>query len=387
MALVMVAAAMATGSLALLPAAALLATFIVQTHVGPMPVALAVAGLATVLALIFENRDNRENRPYPAERRRVWRIANATAWLLFVLWMLPLAEELDATKGNLTRLWEFFLIEEHRGQELWTAFSAWAERIGAALSPWLRGGWSGEVTVSGSMWLRAAAVLQLVALAGVAVHRARRGNRFSSALAGLLCLAWIVAGWSITRITDDLVEHAIFWITGLGLLGTAVLASAILALTPLRNWLSSQVAAIACAAIWMWCVTMGVQRLHAQVARASDPTSGERQAQYFAEEIKTYLYRNPRLKPLIRIDQDAWPVAAGAIVQLQKDKVPFAVERPWLFMFTGAAAADGNENLVVLFLRPELYQRIMEEPGRGLLAAGNDTYVVIDTTGDLLHWR
>jgi hypothetical protein len=154
-----------------------------------------------------------------------------------------------------------------------------------------------------------------------------------------------------------------------------------------RRWVSDRIAAVACGAIWIWCATLGVQHLNARVERASDPTADERRAQYFVHEIKEYLRRNPGLKPLVRIDQEAWPVAAGAIVQLQKDNIPFAVERPWLFMFGGAAAADGDENMVVLFLRPELYKRIMEEPGRGLLAEHNDTYVVIDTTGDLLHWR
>jgi hypothetical protein len=390
MALVMVAASMAIGSLALFPAVAFLATFVGQTHVGLVPVVVAVAGLATLLALVFEDRENRENRKSRASSidwRRVLRIANATAWLLLVLWMLPLAEELHAAKGNLSRLWEFFFVEERTGQRLSTAFNAWAEMISGVLSPWLRVGWGGELKVSGRVWLRYAAVLQLVALAGIAALGAKKGNRFPSVLAGILCLAWIVAGWSVTRIEDALVDHAVFWITGLGVLGTSVIASAVLDVTPLGRWLSTRIAAAACAAIWIWCVTMGVQRLNARVARASDPTAAERQAQYFVHEIKTYLHRNPRLKPLIRIDQEAWPVAAGAIVQLQKDKVPFAVERQWLFMFSGAAAANGDENMVVLFLRPELYQRIMEEPGRGLLAAHNDTYVVIDTTGDLLHWR
>jgi hypothetical protein len=56
-------------------------------------------------------------------------------------------------------------------------------------------------------------------------------------------------------------------------------------------------------------------------------------------------------------------------------------------MFSGAAAASGDENLVVLFLRPELYKQIMESPGRGLLAEHGNDYLVIDTTGELLHWR
>jgi hypothetical protein len=381
MALIMVAAAMAVGSLALLPAVALLATFVGQTHVGLVPVALAIAGVATLVALVFENQ------AHSASRRRLLRIANATAWLLLILWMLPLAEELHAQKGNLTRLWEFFFVEERTGQEFSPAFMTWAEMITGVINPWLRLGWGGEFKAAGRVWLRVAAVLQLLALAGLTVHGARKGARFPAALSGLLFIAWLVAGWSVTRIEDAIVDHAVFWINGLGVVGTAVIAHALLDLTPVRRWLSDRIAAVACGAIWIWCVTMGVQHLNARVERASDPTANERRAQYFVHEIEAYLRRNPRLKPLIRIDQEAWPEAAGAIVQLQKDNVPFAVERPWLFMFSGAAAANGDENLVVLFLRPELYKRIMESPGRGLLAEHNDTYVVIDTTGELLHWR
>jgi hypothetical protein len=52
-------------------------------------------------------------------------------------------------------------------------------------------------------------------------------------------------------------------------------------------------------------------------------------------------------RPLIRIDQDAWGYAAGAILDLQKRGRTVSVEDDWVVMFTPEFRMNGHEDAVV----------------------------------------
>jgi hypothetical protein len=52
--------------------------------------------------------------------------------------------------------------------------------------------------------------------------------------------------------------------------------------------------------------------------------------------------------PFVRIGDDAWSEAAGALLQLYKRGVPFAVERQSVHMFGSPLAADGCRHSHVL---------------------------------------
>ena len=70
-------------------------SFIVQTHIalGPFVACLALWALACVLMA---------NRRQPD--RSAWPIVNASAWLLIVLWLPPIAEQLSHRPGNFVQL-------------------------------------------------------------------------------------------------------------------------------------------------------------------------------------------------------------------------------------------------------------------------------------------
>ena len=82
---------------------AALASFVVQTHVGLGPAVVALSGAATAIVALraywFRSSD---------ATPRLWPILNGTLWLLLLLWLLPLAQELSEPDGNLSRLWTFF---------------------------------------------------------------------------------------------------------------------------------------------------------------------------------------------------------------------------------------------------------------------------------------
>ena len=89
MAIVVVAAAVAAGRIGLLPVLAALASFVVQTHLGLGPAVLALSGVATAIG-----RAARVPGSALDDAPRFWPILNGTFWLLLLLWLLPLAQEL-----------------------------------------------------------------------------------------------------------------------------------------------------------------------------------------------------------------------------------------------------------------------------------------------------
>ena len=100
LAIVVVAAAVAAGRIRWLPVLAGLASFVVQTHLGLGPAVVALSGAATAAAALraylFRSSD---------ATRRLWPILNGTLWLLLLLWLLPIAQELSEPDGNLSQLW------------------------------------------------------------------------------------------------------------------------------------------------------------------------------------------------------------------------------------------------------------------------------------------
>jgi hypothetical protein len=78
-------------------------------------------------------------------------------------------------------------------------------------------------------------------------------------------------------------------------------------------------------------------------------------------------------RPLIKIDQDAWPFAAGAILALQKHGKATAVEDDWIVMFTPAFRATGREDAVVTVAAPAEHLRLRDRGAR-LISAHDPVY-------------
>jgi len=63
------------------------------------------------------------------------------------------------------------------------------------------------------------------------------------------------------------------------------------------------------------------------------------------DQIRHRLSTARALRPLFRIDPALWPIAAGALLQLRKDGVAFAVDDRWTMMFGEAFEANGREDV------------------------------------------
>ena len=70
--------------------------------------------------------------------------------------------------------------------------------------------------------------------------------------------------------------------------------------------------------------------------------------------------------------------AAGVLLQLQKQGIPFAVEKDWISMFTAAAEAEGDETSVLTFAGPERRYRLLSEPGQEPIAERDSISIILE---------
>jgi hypothetical protein len=346
------AAAVIAGAYGLLPLVAFLASLAGQAHVALMPCVLIVGAMAATRVIVSATDHNRGDR---ARRALV-----LTAIVLALSWALPLYEQLSASpRGNVTELWQFFIRQPHRGQPFGVALSAWADMLVGIVRPdfYPAHGW--PFVESPVRWAEA---LSLAAVAAVAVRgwlAFRKGDTFLTAFASLLVASAAVALWSATRIDERIFDHDVFWIAGIGLLMLAALVDSLLALV--SAWEPGRRAAgLIAIALLAVAAAASASHLEQVVSQSFDPPAEARLAGELAADLRAYMTREGVARPLIRIDQDAWPVAAGAILALQKEGRMTAVEEDWVVMFSPAFRANGHEDAIVTVAAPAEHLRLRD---------------------------
>jgi hypothetical protein len=361
MAFVVVAAAVAAGHIGFIPALFALATFTSQTHVGLVPIvgALGAAALVPLLAGPWALAGG--------ERRRLWWYVNAGLWLAAFLWLPPIVEEITGNPGNLTRLWRFFVSGGNAGQSVTTALAAWSGAFAGVIRTGFAVAWGGALPPEASVAGVIASATTLLLLAMAAVRAAKAGRRFQAALSGLLILGAGVSWWSVTRIAGEIVDHEVFWISGLGALAIGVLAHAIaeagLTSSRLDRVGSGPAPDAVCLALVAFVVWLGARDLSRLVDQASRPGDQETAAITLSDEIIKYARAERVPKVLVDIDGPAWGVAAGVLVELARADVQFSVAPSAVWMFGDASAPDGSETRRILISRYAGHQDVHQKAG------------------------
>ena len=232
--LVFLAWTMSCGDRWAAPVGAIVASFVVQTHVGyALPALVLAAGGFVGLAWSTRHpatAGDRTSSATPAARSLV-RTGVITGAVLSVMWLPTLVEQLDREPGNLGKLVAFF--REH-GQEQ-SADDAWhvvASQVGA-WPDWVRG--STDLNVIGALdFTHSTPVpLTLVVLVGATVLAWRRGATDALRL-DLLTLALIIASFvAVSRIVDDVFPYLVKWTWAVGALAWIAIAWSVI--TALRG--------------------------------------------------------------------------------------------------------------------------------------------------------
>lgn len=223
--LFLVAARACAGSLPALAGSAVLASFLLQTHVGTVPLVGAV-GLTVVLAVGV--RLVRRSLPRPTGRD--WQLVTAAAVVIVLMWWLPAWQQLRAEpgEGNLGRLLRYFLHgapDASATTHSWAeAFSSLGQLVGAPVY-----GWMATPGIIDASRFSSAVVLAVLAVTVGALALARAARRVGdqqSAWLGLLTAVGAAAGLVAGRVvTGDLQNYLLLWVTTLPVVLVFALAS------------------------------------------------------------------------------------------------------------------------------------------------------------------
>ena len=222
MGVIVSSAAVAAGSVGMIPLFVVLASVVVQTHVALLPL-VAIAGLFVGVGLGLA-----------ATSRRVGPVLNLAAWTALVLWLLPIVEQMAPTGGNVTEMWQF-ATGRSGGAAPAIAFEAWAGMLTAAVRPGLELPRGLLLPHDGVGWVGVAAAIELCLLFGAAWWAYRRGRRFHAWLAFELLVVAVAALWAASRIPDGIHDHEVLWIAAVGLLSIVAIVDVLIVIIGQRS--------------------------------------------------------------------------------------------------------------------------------------------------------
>jgi hypothetical protein len=362
-ALIIVSAALCSGHIGLLPVAVALGSFIMQAHVGLVPVAAGVL-FAAVVSLVIQVR-------HIGQWREFWTWVNVSAWVLVGFWLLPVAEQLMESPGNLSQLWRFFILDDRSGQAVTVSWRAWGDMLAGVFRPDFYLALGGRLIPSSGISSPILATCVVTTLPVVAVRAWQTHQRFHSALALVCLLASLTGFWSALHIERQVIDHEVFWLSAVGVLNVAVTFAAVPLFTaavttshPPRSGF------VVTTVVVLWAAgtaTLGsVTLINAERKNAHDPLREELMVRSLTEQTFTSLRQLGVEKPLLRVDGDSWEIGAGLVVQFVKAGHSVAVDnatlfdRPWL--------ATGSEDAVVTICGPALHRQLVIRSGNFVAA-------------------
>lgn len=343
----------AVGETAVLPAAAFLASFVVQTHVaygGPVAALAAVALIA---------------RPQIPRRTLM-----ATAAVLAVCWALPFYEAATARPGNIPRLIAFFAPGNLAEQSWSAAVRAVAGQL-AVMPLAIARTFRLPIELLAGRWTMILAGVQLAALVAVVMSSRRRGERGVTVLSTIALLQIVVSVAAVRAIRGEIAFYLIAWISVLGFLSWAAMAAWLVStLARATRAATAQVAVGGAAAL-----LIGLA-LSEPVPRGPVFRDRDRAAEALAGAVATHLMATAGDAHTVGIvSRDAWPTAVAVVLHLYKRRIPIFVEDAWLFMVGRPFAAPAGADRGLLFGDRAFHERAATRGDLTLIAATEDVYV------------
>ncbi len=340
--LLVLCARLATGGSAALPWIVLVASVVVQAHVGFLPSAAAVIAVA---AVVYALHGPRESAVYPAA---------AASAVFVVLWCLPLLEQLrGGADGNLARMLGFLTAAGAEAQTT-TAFAAFSYAIWAAVDPGATFPSGGpfppptDIESTAAVWT----VLQVGLLAGAGAWAsfARRGFPAALCLVGLAATG--AAFWSVARVPGVIHAYLVFWVSIIGVVNTGAVLGLVIDRAGSRWVQAGSFSRAAAAAFGVLLTVHGVADLWENHRRTLGGDGFQQPARNSSRELHAVVADHLRGanggRALVCIE-GRWPEAAGVVLALRKAGIPLAIEDRYLWMFGPSLRVRGEEDTEVLF--------------------------------------
>jgi hypothetical protein len=352
-------AAIAIGEIALIPVAVLIASWMIQAHVG-LTIAVIACGMVTARLAQGSGRS--------VPRSTKW----LTAAVLIAAWALPVAEQLTNTPGNMRRIAEFFVFQGGARQSIAVSVRAAGAMVAGLFRPGfhLAPGWRFEPVE----WRWVIVTFALAAILALVVRAEwRRGARYNAAL-GACCLALIGAGHlSATSIRGTINDHQLFWLSIVGVVSVAVIVSGLLH-ARLHNVSKAPLTAITL----LLYLAAGAVTFDAFADRANPPRLTEDRTVQRLTEAVTAAVRNGLVdRILVEVDPIAWDIAAGIVLHLSKADIHVRVDPRLIWLYGSPYRADGLENTLLTVAKADKHKTVMQQAGRVMLAERNGVFVSI----------
>jgi len=371
--LLVAAAAVVAGAVELLPLVVFLASFVVQAHMGLVPVtaaALLVTAAAVVVRIAKDRRSGSSNAP--ALRRSLIVAASVAA----LVWAVPIVDELrPGGLHNLRELGHFFGTATPYSPR--QAGHAFEQLVIAPFSPQLGLEWGGLHIPPTDPVVRAAMIAEGIALVAAIVIAWRRRHRFETAL-GVICFAGSIAGLvAVRRLPEEVHEYTVLWVTVLGVSIWTVVAGELIdgilravrqAAGESRPKIARMLLPVASAAL----VLLAARQL--MNWRATDVRSSP-QIEILTSLVRQQLPARAGARPMILVPQEIWGVATGVALQLYRGDVRPMVDADWVSMFGTPFAPVTPPDVTVTFAQEEQHLNDVEHRANyRLLGRAGDVY-------------
>ena len=353
-------AAVGSGAWGFLPIALLFGSFAAQTLVGVGP------AVATLLACAIGWRCALAYGGTEGEWASAKRALNVNAWVLLALWLLPIAEQLVDTPGNVTLLFRYFA-EHHPHAVVSDAIAVWANMTTALVRHDLSVPVGAAASVTVSPVTLCLAVTQFVLLAGAGWWTRRWRQPYLTYLCTQGACASAVALWSVSRISGLIGEYAVFWISIIGAVNWAALLAVAVRLCARRFDIRVErmpprlFYAVSGAMVIFFGAHSLVRLRDAAFRSASSGVELHSAEQAIAEDMRAHgVHRG-----LLRASPTAWAEQGGVAFLLYKDEVPIGIDRNAIYMFGPPLVTDGTEDEVyTVALRRDIDEGKQDTHGR-----------------------
>jgi hypothetical protein len=327
------AARTAAGSVPAAAGAALVGSYLVQTHVGTAPL-VGLVGAGALAALGAAAGRGRIHRP----GRRGWALAGTALGATLLVWLPPLLQQWGAApgEGNLAMLAAYFTAGAPEGVPSYSwpqALSAFGQMVGMPVAGWQST--PGDIDtdiLSGGVLV--AAVAQPAGALALLVLGARLGAGRSVALGGVLLAGSAAGVVACHSVTGAMSNYLVAWITVL----PAVLVLGWLDLATRRLIRGRPVGAVVLAALSALTTAAlfdstdalpdqpGVDAASRLVLRALPPPSAG--------------------DPPVLVDiatAELWPLATGLALEIEQAGHRVSVEEDWVRLFGRDRESSGAE--------------------------------------------
>ena len=206
--------------------------------------------------------------------------------------------------------------------------------------------------------------LLLVALLPLALAAARRRrDDDAAALSWLALAAGAAALFSALRIVGEVFDYLLAFASAVSFAGWTALALG--AARPLEERGRGRAVGIGCAVVALLAAVSNARGLAQQ---QPIPVATKESVATFTAALKAHLAAEGIRKPLVHLAEgEPWVPAAGALLELERAGIDYAVEEDWTVMFGRNRRATGAEDGAVWFVEKE------PAPLMRLLAAAGKT--------------